>query len=290
MKTMKLKKIRNIKMHGIEGVPAQAVIILILLFLLFLTMLPLLATIMLSLKPTEEFISGSIWTFPSRLVFSNYVIGFKGIARNILNTVIIDILSTTITMLLSAFVAYLFVRKKFPAKNILFFMIILPMLVPSVVSLTTSYLNVVNLGLKNSWMGLILPYIAGNQIATIFLLRVFMIQQPDDIYEAASIDGSGDFRTFFLIALPLTFPIIMVQAVQIFAAIYNDYLWPLLIIDNTKISTIMPVLDYLSKQLGSQQRGAQYSVYLISGIPLIISTIFSLKFFINGEFASGLKL
>jgi ABC-type glycerol-3-phosphate transport system permease component len=289
MKSITIKRKKAINLHGIEGLPAQTILTILLLFLLFITLLPLLVTFMLSLKPTEEFL-GSIWKIPSKLIFSNYIIGFNGIIRNMVNTILIDSISVTVTMLLSAFVAFLFVRKKFPGKNILFFMIIVPMLVPSIVSLTTSYLNIVNLGLKNSWFGLILPYIAGNQIASIFLLRVFMGQQPDDIYEAADIDGSGGFRTFFMIALPLTFPILMVQAVQVFAAIYNDYLWPMLIIDNAKISTLMPILDNLSKQLGSKQRGAQYSVYIISGIPLIITTIFSLKFFINGEFASGLKL
>ena len=138
--------------------------------------------------------------------------------------------------------------------------------------------------------GLILPYIAGNQIATIFLLRTFIGQQPKDLYEAASIDGGGIFRLFFSVCLPLSVPIMMVQGVSIFAAMYNDYLFPQLIFlqaESKPRSTLMPLLSQIAN---SAEGGERYAVYLVSGIPLIITTLISLKFFISGEFAAGLKL
>ena len=214
-------------------------------------------------------------------------------------TIFIALVSVVVMTLLSAFSAYIFVRKRFPGRNLLFYLVILPMLVPGVVSLTPQYLNIVQMNLLGSWFAVILPYIAGNQIATIFLFRTFMSQQPADIYEAAEIDGSGDIRTYFSLCLPMTFGIIMVQGVSIFSAIYNDYLWPLMIfMNNPEHGTLMPALKDLAVKASEAilsdgtmaGRGATYALYLVSGIPLVITTVIGLKFFVDGEFASGLKL
>ena len=276
---------------GIEGTVAQTVLVLFLLILLFLALFPVLVTFLLSVKPNSDFLTRNIWAFPSRWQFSNYSSAFLEILPSMVNTLWIDLVSTVAVAFLSTFVAYLFTRKKFPAKNILFMLIILPMLVPGVVSLTPQYLNIVNLGLMGSPWALILPYIAGNQIASIFLYRTFMGQQPPDLYEAAQLDGAGDFRMFWSLCLPLSVPIMMVQSVAIFSAIYNDYLWPLMIfVGNRDNSTLMPLLTELASQVGQSAKGASYALYLLSGIPLVFTTVISLKFFVNGEFAAGLKL
>ena len=112
------------------------------------------------------------------------------------------------------------------------------------------------LHLKDNWLGLILPYIAGNQIASVFLLRTFMSQQPDSLYEAAKLDGASTFKVFMHICLPLSVPIMMVQGINIFAAIYNDYLWPQLLFqaDLTK-GVLMP---YLRSVVASFTQGVRF--------------------------------
>ena len=281
----------NAKKRGIESAAAQTVLVFFLLILLFLALFPVLVTFLLSVKPNVDFLTRNIWALPSRWQMSNYSSAFLGILPSMANTLWIDLVSTLAVALLSTFVAYIFTRKRFPGRNVLFLLIILPMLVPGVVSLTPQYLNIVNLGLMGSPWALILPYVAGNQIASIFLYRTFMGQQPPDLYEAAQIDGAGDFRMFFSLCLPLSVPIMMVQSVAIFAAIYNDYLWPLMIfVGNRGHSTLMPLLTELAAQVGQTAKGASYALYLLSGIPLVFTTVISLKFFVNGEFAAGLKL
>ena len=122
------------------------------------------------------------------------------------------------------------------------------------------------------------------------MYRTFMAQQPEDIYDAARIDGAGDFRMFFKICLPLSVGIIMVQSIGIFSAIYNDYLWPMMMfVGKPERATLMPVLQELANRAGTEAKGAGYALYLLSGIPLIIATSVSLKFSISGEFAAGLK-
>ena len=289
----------KIRKRGINGVAAQSVLIFYLVLMLLFTLLPVIITVILSLKTEQDISTGSLWSLPTKIQWENYSSAIVEALPNMGITIFIALVSVVVMTLLSAFSAYIFVRKRFPGRNLLFYLVILPMLVPGVVSLTPQYLNIVQMNLLGSWFAVILPYIAGNQIATIFLFRTFMSQQPADIYEAAEIDGSGDVRTYFSLCLPMTFGIIMVQGVSIFSAIYNDYLWPLMIfMNNPEHGTLMPALKDLAVKASEAilsdgtmaGRGATYALYLVSGIPLVITTVIGLKFFIDGEFASGLKL
>lgn len=289
----------KIRKRGINGVAAQSVLIFYLVLMLLFTLLPVIITVILSLKTEQDISTGSLWSLPTKIQWENYSSAIVEALPNMGITIFIALVSVVVMTLLSAFSAYIFVRKRFPGRNLLFYLVILPMLVPGVVSLTPQYLNIVQMNLLGSWFAVILPYIAGNQIATIFLFRTFMSQQPADIYEAAEIDGSGDIRTYFSLCLPMTFGIIMVQGVSIFSAIYNDYLWPLMIfMNNPEHGTLMPALKDLAVKASEEilsdgtmaGRGATYALYLVSGIPLVITTVIGLKFFVDGEFASGLKL
>lgn len=292
-------KSKRMRRGGVNGIIAQTVIIVYLTVMVFFTLLPVIITVILSLKTEQDISTGSLWSLPTSIQWENYSSAIVEVLPNMGITLFIDLFSVVVMTLISTFAAYIFVRKRFPGRNFLFFLVILPMLVPGVVSLTPQYLNIVKMNLLGSWFAVILPYIAGNQIASIFLFRTFMSQQPADIYEAAEIDGSGDMRTYFSLCLPMTFGIIMVQGVSIFSAIYNDYLWPLMIfMNNPEHGTLMPVLKDLSTKASEAildnglmaGRGATYALYLVSGIPLVLSTVIGLKFFIDGEFASGLKL
>ena len=289
----------KIRKRGINGAAAQSVLIFYLVLMLLFTLLPVIITVILSLKTEQDISTGSLWSLPTKIQWENYSSAIVEALPNMGITIFIALVSVVVMTLLSAFSAYIFVRKRFPGRNLLFYLVILPMLVPGVVSLTPQYLNIVQMNLLGSWFAVILPYIAGNQIATIFLFRTFMSQQPADIYEAAEIDGSGDIRTYFSLCLPMTFGIIMVQGVSIFSAIYNDYLWPLMIfMNNPEHGTLMPALKDLAVKASEAilsdgtmaGRGATYALYLVSGIPLVITTVIGLKFFVDGEFASGLKL
>ena len=289
----------KIRKRGINGAAAQSVLIFYLVLMLLFTLLPVIITVILSLKTEQDISTGSLWSLPTKIQWENYSSAIVEALPNMGITIFIALVSVVVMTLLSAFSAYIFVRKRFPGRNLLFYLVILPMLVPGVVSLTPQYLNIVQMNLLGSWFAVILPYIAGNQIATIFLFRTFMSQQPADIYEAAEIDGSGDIRTYFSLCLPMTFGIIMVQGVSIFSAIYNDYVWPLMIfMNNPEHGTLMPALKDLAVKASEAilsdgtmaGRGATYALYLVSGIPLVITTVIGLKFFVDGEFASGLKL
>ncbi len=285
--TVKLKKVRK---KGIDGPVAQTVLVIFVGLTLILTLMPIFITFIMSVKAPQDITDYPIWTFPkSGWFFSNYIESFGVLSKPLLNTILIDLISTLAVIFLSCYIAFLFERKTFAGKTFLFFIFIAPMLVPGAVLLSPTYIVTVNwLNLKENWLGLILPYIAGNQIASVFLMRTFMGQQPVALYEAGTLDGANMFDSFVYICLPLTFPVMMIQGIAIFAAMYNDYMWPqLLFMNHIEKGVLMP---YLKDQVVNYTQGVQYAMYLVAGIPLILSTAISVKFFIGGDFASGMKL
>ena len=129
--------------------------------------------------------------------------------------------------------------------------------------------------------------IGGAQVTGMFLFRTFFGQQPKSLYESARLDGANDFVLYTQITMPLALPIVLYYFVGCFSGIYNEYLWASLILDsNQTITTIM----YSSVDTREIEHGAAYAMYLISSLPLIVTTVISMKYFKSGEFAAGLKL
>ena len=152
-------------------------------------------------------------------------------------------------------------------------------------------LTIEKLNLGNSYFGIWIPCIAGDQASLLFLFRTFFGQQPRDIYECAKIDGANDLKLIFYILLPISFPIMLYAALGVFGGRYNDYIWSGLIMTSDNAKLLMPVLQPMALRLQQQsQQGAVYALYVLSGIPLIFTTIISIKYFQSGDFAAGLKM
>ena len=279
------------KRKGIEGPVSQVFVYIITAITIGIVLLPLYITFTMSIKSNFEMLR-PIWTLPRNPLWSNYAAGFGSITKNMLNSIIVSLSSTVLMVFISSGVAYVFVRHNFPLKEFFFTMIITLMVIPSVLSLTPQYLLYTSLGLKNSWFSLIIPYVVGGQVGAIFLFRTFMSQHPKELYEAARIDGANDWHIYLRLCLPLSVPILMLQGLNVFGALYNDYMWPMLMIEDDKKQMLIPVLKTLTQiTVGAyKEDGISYALYMLSGIPLVFTTFFGLKFFINGEFASGLKL
>ncbi len=283
------KKKFKIRLGGVEGIFAQGTMVFLLVLTLLLCMVPVFVTIVMSLKTQTDITDFPIWTLPqTKWEFANYAQAFEVLSSPLIWTLVMDIGVTVTVMLMSCYVAFLFQWYTFLGNKFLFAAFILPMLVPNVVLLSPTYIVASTLGITQSYWGVILPYLAGNQIASVFMLRVFMGQHPKSLYEAAQLDGANKFNLFMYVCLPLSFPIMMVQGIGIFAAIFNDYLWPQLVFfKDPEVGTLMP---YLRAKMNVYTQGIRYAMYLVAGIPLIISTAVSIKFFVSGDFASGLKM
>ncbi len=276
---------------GIEGLPAQIAVYAVLIVTILLVFMPVIVTVLNSFKTNYEMAQG-VWSLPRTPMWENWSIGMNGLSHNMINSVLVCLIASAAIVAMGSLAAYVFVQHQFPGKEALYYSIIALMIVPSVLSLTPQYLLILKLGIKNTWWALLLPYVAGGQVGAIFLFRTFLSQQPPALFEAAKIDGAGDFVLYAEISVPLAIPVLALQAVACFSGYYNDFLWPTLVIDQQMHQTLMPVLRSLASQYSSLSgnQGVSYAMYLLSGIPLIVIASLGLKYFINGDMAAGLKL
>ena len=251
--------------------------------------MPIVITFLYSLKlPYEHMMS--IWRWPSDPQWGYYGEAFHGIWGNMFNSLIVCVVTTIGVVFFSSATAYVFSRHHFFGKEVLFSLVLALMMVPSVLTMTPSYLTVLKLGLFNTRWALILPGIAGGQVGAIFLFRTFFSQQPASLFESATLDGANDLVLYAKITLPLAVPVLIIQGLGTFSLMYNDFLWPTLVVRNDAIQTLMPRLKYLAESVNMTKPGVAYAMYLLAGVPLAITSLIGLKYFINGDFASGMKL
>jgi len=146
-------------------------------------------------------------------------------------------------------------------------------------------------GLLNTRMALILPYIASGQALSIFILRSFLASLPEELFEAARIDGAGELESFWLIAIPLSLPILGTVAIMHVIGIWNDYLWPTVTLADPNLATItLKLVAFTSQEANLQQWGPLFAGYVISALPLIILFGLTMRLFIEGLTSGALKL
>lgn len=155
-------------------------------------------------------------------------------------------------------------------------------------TLTPLFLLVRDLGLLNSHLALILPYIAGGQMLGIFLCRGFIAEISKELVEAARIDGAGEFTVYFHVVLPLLKPVLATIGIMQFFAIYNDFIWPLITIsDNSRqVFTVALMIFGAENDL---DMGPVLAGYVVGCLPLVILIAFGMKSFVAGTTSGALK-
>jgi ABC-type glycerol-3-phosphate transport system permease component len=145
-------------------------------------------------------------------------------------------------------------------------------------------------GLLNTRLALIIPVITGGSVFGVFLLRTFFAGIPEDIFEAARIDGAREFRIYFSICLPLCMPIMGTLTIMRINAIWNEYLWPMITQQKHERLTISAgLIVQFVREYGSNYP-VQFAGYLLSSVPLILLFIFANKYYIEGLTSSAIKL
>ena len=284
---MKHAKIKQTDRTGVQ----IFVVIWVTVSIIF-SFIPLYVTVLNSLKPHSA-IAANIFSFAvsGAAIAENFSVAFDNVLRPMLNSILVAFVGAFLNMLLGAVMAYIFSRKQFFGREFLFKIYIIILLVPSIMGMPVLLDFITKAGLMNSYFAIWLPVIGGGQAGALFLFRTFFVQQPASVFESAKIDGANDVQIFISLVLPLALPILLLNFVGTFSAQYNDYLWPGLVISSAEMKTLMPVIQSKVDLLeASQLRGAQYAMYVICSVPLIITTSLSLKHFQSGDFASGMKL
>lgn len=272
----------------------QIFIVAVVSFATLFSFLSLFVTVLNAFKSDTEIIT-NIFAFPSsgevwKNVAENFSAAWEAINSYFIRTILIAIVGAFFNCLLGSILAYIFAYKDFYFKEFFFMAFMSVMLLPAIMGmpiLVPFVKNTLNLG--ETYIGYLLPNFAGGQVSALFLFRTFFGQQPKSIYESAQIEGANDFHIYLNIAIPLSFAIVLFHFVGVFGSYYNDYLWPSLVLGNKM--TLMPIMrSFQEKFTSDAKRGAMYAMYVISCVPLVITSIISMKYFKGGEFAAGMKL
>ncbi len=263
-----------------------------LLLLLAFSFVPVIMMLTMSLKDSLT-IFGDFWAPPIPPIWSNYSVALIKLMPATVRTLYICIVSVIVITIFSCLAAYAFARLKFFGKELLFFLIVFIFLVPGVLTLTPSFILANQLSMRNSLEGLIVFYIAGGQVFAIFLLRAFFQSQPEEIFEAARMDGATEWRMIWSIAVPLATPILITVAILNFLSIYNDLLWPLLMLPSTELHTLTIALQAFNppnEQLpGRPELGIITAAYVFASLPTLAVFTFGMKYYIDGLTSGAIK-
>lgn len=196
------------------------------------------------------------------------------------------VLTTLGTLITSALAAYAFARMRFAGRSLFFYIVLATMMVPGQVLLIPNFIVLDVLNWLDTPMALIVPWLAS--VFTIFLMRQFFMTIPDDLWDAAQIDGSGRFRFLWQVVVPLSKPVFITAGIFNFLGNWNSLLWPLIVTSSPHLRTLMVGLQTFNQEAGSDFH-LLMAASSLAIMPVVIMFFFLQRFFIAGIARAGLK-
>jgi multiple sugar transport system permease protein len=252
---------------------------------------PFIWLIFSSFKTGAEIVRVPVQLLPEHWTLSAYRLVLDpnraNLPRAYLNSLVIASASVTAILFTSSLGGYVFARLNFPGKRYLFYFILATTMVPFLTLLIPLYIVMKYLHLLNSLFGLLIPSLFSS--FGIFLCRQFIYGIPRDLYEAAKVDGSGDFEIWRRIILPLTKPVLSVLAIFNFLGSFNSFLWPLVVLNDEDKMTLPLILRRLADRFGgTDYQGVMAGSVLVAIPPLVVFLVFQ-RNFVRGIALTGMK-
>ena len=226
----------------------------------------------------------------SHFTLENYRFVFQKIPiiRGFGNSLFVSIIVTASVVLFGSLVGYALSRLYFPGRELIFNLALATMMIPAQLTLIPLYTMMVRFGWVNSYLALIVPAMMSSY--AVLLFRQFFLSIPQSLIEAARLDGCSDWRILFTIVYPLSKPAIMTVAILTFMGVWNDVLWPLMVIRNPKLMT-MPLMVTLFAVGGQAeaQLGVILAAAMLLALPVIVAYIFIQRHLIESIASSGMK-
>lgn len=225
---------------------------------------------------------------PSKFDFNNFIEIEKyfPIDRFLINSIAVSVVTSILQLLFCTMAAFVFAKIRFKGREALFLLFLVTLMIPMQVTMTPLYTIFAKLGLKDTYLGLILPG-AFSAFGT-FLMRQHIITIPNSMLEAAFIDGASYFRVFSMIILPLSKAALATLGIFAFMNSWNSFLWPLIIINSKELMTLPLGLTKLTGRW-STEWNILMAGNVVSFIPILIVYIFAQKYVIKGMTMSGIK-
>lgn len=258
---------------------------------------PFLIVVITSFTTYQELMSTMdfIW-FPKETTFENYLVFFQedplsvdgvpSILRGFFNTMWMTLLSTVVSLFLSGLAAYAYAKLRFPGKEVFFMLQIVTMMIPTACMTMPSYLFYEMIGWTGTPLPIIIPAMFGSA-STIFFLRGYFAGISSEIVEAAKIDGLGDFRIYVKMIMPLGIPAMMAQFIFLFITGYNNYMGPLLYLQQEEQYTLQLALSMLQTIFSDANQ--KCAAIVIALVPILIVYAFCQRFIIAGITVGGGK-
>lgn len=259
----------------------------ILIFFSLFAILPGVFTIFASFKSLFDFYNNPL-TLPAKWLWENYTAVWHdaGIPQAALNSFTVVALSVPFSLTFSCCAAYGLARYNFRGNNVVYYLFLGGLVIPAQLTILPVVLLDKNLGLINTYAGLILPYIGAHMPFAVFLLTGFLRTLPSELRDAALIDGANEFQVFYRVMVPLLRPALATVAILNAVGIWNDFFFPLVV--SPKIPTLQ-VGVYNLLGVYSTEWGHIFAGVVISAVPLIVAYLLLTKQFIAGLSAGAVK-
>lgn len=268
----------------------QVMITLIILFLILISFVPIALMIMLSFKTNAEVYS-NFFALPKSFNWGNYSSALGLLGKNMFNTVAVVAIAVAFTLVLSAVGGYVFARMNFPGKKMLYLLLMALLMIPGILYLAPNYALIQQYGIFNTWWALILPWVSGGQVLGIILCRNSVEALPIDLFESARLEGCGEIRTLIYITTPLIKPILSTIAVLKMVDYYNDFIWPMMVIESNskQVITVAVRVFAASQSAGGGRIGPMFAGYVIATIPVFVLFLFTSRLYMEGMTAGAIK-
>lgn len=266
----------------------KIVINLLTAFVVFLFVFPLLWILFSSLKESSQLFKVPMEIFPSKPTIENYINAWKvtDFLLYFKNTTVVTVVATVLTVIISTLCGYSLAKYKFKWLNVVFMCILATTMLPTEVIMTSEMEVVRKLGLYDSLWGIIIPVLSTP--TGVFMMRQYFLTVPNEIIESARMDGATEMQIFIRLMIPIAKPIIAALAIFSIRWRWNDYIWPLIVLNDPEKYTLQVALRNIVGE-----NNVEWSLLLASSmlsmIPMIIVFVIFQKQILGADLTSGLK-
>ena len=287
-------------MIDVEKVKKQQKAMYIVVTVLIYTFLAIMALIIIfpfywmlisSVKTLNEYNLNVPTLWPREFHFENYIRAYElaNLGRSFINTVIVGVSSTLLSLVITVLTAFAFARLEFKGRDLVFSLLMATMMVPGELFTITNYQTVSTMGITNTYTVLIVPFLVS--IYYIYLLRQNFKQIPNELYMAAKVDGTSDLKYLLKVMIPLSMPTLITITILKMMGAWNSYIWPRLVANDEAHKLITNGLrgaDF-TDNAGFTDFPAQMAAVVIVSIPLFLVFLFLRKYIMRGVSRSGIK-
>jgi multiple sugar transport system permease protein len=208
------------------------------------------------------------------------------LGRNLINSVGLAIAATLLSLAFNVTAGYAFAKLRFRGRDLIWKLLLGTMLIPAQVAMIPLFMMLKQVGLVNSYVGVLIPSLAN--VFGIFLVRQFALAIPDELLEAARIDGAGELRIFWSIVMPVLRPILVTLAIFAFLASWNDFLWPLIVLADDSRQTLPVALASLAREHAGDNE-LMMAGAVITIVPVLVVVLALQRYYMQGLLAGSIK-